>query len=81
MRMGRLDQALADWNMAVELDPGNADYRWCRGKVWADKGEHDKAGDDFTEAIRLKPNDAIYRVFRGNSRSSQGMPLARHRRF
>ena len=49
------EQALADLDEAIRLDPKVAWYYKSRGQVYAEKGDLDKAIADLTEAIRLDP--------------------------
>ena len=53
------EDAIQNYNEAVRLDPGNANYYRKRGDAYLQNNEHDKAIADFTEAIRLNPADAI----------------------
>jgi tetratricopeptide (TPR) repeat protein len=47
------------------LSPGNAEFLFERGQVWAKKKQHDTAIADFTEAIRLDPKDKRFYHWRG----------------
>jgi tetratricopeptide (TPR) repeat protein len=67
-----LDGALLDLDEAVRLDPRSADYRKCRGMLWAARGEHDKVIAEFTEAIRLDPKAADAYCGRGYTWSKKG---------
>jgi tetratricopeptide (TPR) repeat protein len=58
-RLGRRDQALADFDKAIKLDPNEADAWHNRGMVYAEQGQEDKALADFQEALRLDPNYSI----------------------
>ena len=52
---GRLDQALADFNKAIELQPTFADFYVNRGDVYTEKRLFDKALLDYNKAIELVP--------------------------
>ena len=52
---GEHDIAIADYNEAIRIDPGEATYWSNRGACWAVKKVHDKAIADYSEAIRLNP--------------------------
>ena len=50
------EQAIADYEQAIRLDPNNAINYDGRGRVFADKGDLDLALEDFNQAIRRNPN-------------------------
>jgi len=52
------DQAIADFNYALSLDPNNAVIYIERGSAYSVKGELDQAIADSNQAIRLNPNYA-----------------------
>src|SRR5262249_25277754 len=55
-KLGRHDEAVADYTQAIELDPEFAPA-WCsRGHAHAALKQWDKAIADQTQAIQLKPN-------------------------
>jgi tetratricopeptide (TPR) repeat protein len=47
------DQAIADYDKAIELDPKNAKAYYRRGYVYDIKGEHDRAMADYNKAMGL----------------------------
>jgi tetratricopeptide (TPR) repeat protein len=58
--MERYDQALADYDRAIELDP---DLDWViadRGDTFRAMGRYDEALADFNRAIELDPGDDDY---------------------
>jgi tetratricopeptide (TPR) repeat protein len=57
-QQGEFDQAIADLDRAVELEPLLASLYVHRGHVWEMKKEYDKAIADYSEAIRLDPNES-----------------------
>jgi tetratricopeptide (TPR) repeat protein len=63
---GDPDQALADFNEAVRLDPDNADAYMNRGNSHSSIGSLDQAMDDYNKAIGLRPDYAAAYVNRGN---------------
>lgn len=69
---GELDQALADSNEAIRLDPRPAHVWNNRGNIWRAKGDHNKAIVDFNQAIRLDPNYQLAYKNRGNVFSDKG---------
>lgn len=56
---GNFDSAIADYNEAIQQDPGNAWAFSNRGRAFAAKGDSDRAIADYNEAIRLAPNRGI----------------------
>jgi tetratricopeptide (TPR) repeat protein len=52
---GDLDRALQDYNLAIELDPGNAGAYVNRGLALGRRGEFESAIEDYAKAIALKP--------------------------
>ncbi|HVW37298.1 MAG TPA: tetratricopeptide repeat protein, partial [Pirellulales bacterium] len=59
-RQQNYENALADMNEAIRLDPQYAALYNDRGLVWLDKGEVDKAIADFTQSLRLEPQSYGY---------------------
>jgi len=55
---GDYDQAILNYNKAIEIDRESADAYLHRGRAYNKKGELKKAEDDFTKTIELKPNFA-----------------------
>ncbi|HCU34011.1 MAG TPA: hypothetical protein DGT21_00790 [Armatimonadetes bacterium] len=61
MRMDRLQDALADFNKAIELDPEYADAWMNRGGVYYMMGQSDKAITELDRAAELNgANPQIY---------------------
>ena len=54
---GNHDRAVADYNMAIELDPKLAGAHFNRALSWSEKGDSDRAIADYDVAIKLAPND------------------------
>lgn len=63
---GDLDQAIADYSKAIQLNPKFAAAYHNRGRAYRAKGDLDQAIADFTEAIRLNPKDTAAYLNRGN---------------
>jgi tetratricopeptide (TPR) repeat protein len=64
------EQALADCNEAIRLDPKYVFARQIRGLVHADKPDYSKAIAEFSEVIRLLPKEPDGYRFRGGVRWS-----------
>ncbi len=58
LRLEQVDLAVADGDLAVQLDPLSAAALEARGKALAAGKKFDRALDDFDRAIRLRPNEA-----------------------
>jgi len=71
-RKGELDQALADYNRALELDPNLAGAYLDRGIVYSQKGDQDRAVTDYNRALELNPSDAKVYYNRGLAYNRRG---------
>ena len=56
-KRGEYDLAIADYTIAVELDPKDAERYISRGITYGLKGDFDNAIKDFNKAINLNSND------------------------
>jgi tetratricopeptide (TPR) repeat protein len=65
-RLQQYDRAIADYDVALRLDPTQADAFNHRGEVWRKKGDRPRALADFGAAIRLNPDHS---PARGNYKS------------
>jgi tetratricopeptide (TPR) repeat protein len=57
---GRTDQAIKDFNRALELDPGYAEAYYNRSFAYEKKGLLPLAVADMEKAVRLAPEDTYY---------------------
>jgi tetratricopeptide (TPR) repeat protein len=71
---GKLDEAMADFNKAIELDPKNADAYNSRGNLYLDKKDYKAAIADYTQAIKLQPNYAYAYDNRGDAYDDENDP-------
>jgi tetratricopeptide (TPR) repeat protein len=72
---GNYDNALKDYNEAIELDPSNPVASYDRGNIRNSVGQYKKAIDDYTKAIELKPTYAAAfnnRCFAYNAKADKG---------
>jgi tetratricopeptide (TPR) repeat protein len=67
VRQKKLDAALADREIAVQLDPKNPEVYVARGGSYHLLGQHQKGFDDRTRAIGLAPNSALGWTARGDA--------------
>jgi len=64
-RAGRLQEALADHDKAIALEPNFYLHRRDRGTVLSELGRHDDALKEFAAALRRSPKSADTRFARG----------------
>jgi Flp pilus assembly protein TadD len=55
---GQYDQAISDFNKAIEMNPAYGKAYTNRGIVYRLKGQYDRAISDFNKAIQISPLDA-----------------------
>ncbi len=68
----RLDEALADFNRALEIDPANVELYDYKGDVLFQKGELQAAIDNYNQSIRIDPTYAAAYYSRGQVYEKQG---------
>jgi len=66
------DRAIADYDIAIRLNPRNGDAYYNRGGAWGNKGDHDHAIADYDVAIKLNPKDPAAYSSRGFERAAKG---------
>jgi len=69
---GRYDDALIDYNRAIELAPDFGHTFTLRGVVYEKQGRHDLALADHNRAIELSPDNAIAYYNRGVAQEQLG---------
>lgn len=62
----QLDNALADYNEAIKIDPGAKELYFGRGIVWHKLGKFNEAITDYTQVIKLDPKNGDAYGNRGN---------------
>ena len=66
-KKGNFDEAIEDYNKAIELAGGFIKAYNNRGLAYADKKEFDKAIEDYNKAIELQPDYALVYCNRGEA--------------
>ena len=56
---GRVDEAIAEFQRAVELAPNNVWHYLGLGEAYQARGDVDKATDAFRHALELDPDNGI----------------------
>ncbi|MEP7339165.1 MAG: tetratricopeptide repeat protein [Acidobacteriota bacterium] len=69
---GKWEQAIADFDTALIIDPRNAAIFNARGLVWLALKDYGLAIRDFNQAIKLAPDFATAYANRGLARLQQG---------
>ncbi|MEE8075142.1 MAG: tetratricopeptide repeat protein, partial [Candidatus Binatia bacterium] len=54
-RKGQYDQAISDFNKALEINPRDAKAYNDRGVSYARKGQYDQAVSDYNKALEINP--------------------------
>ena len=70
--MGRTQEAISDYTLAIEIDPAKAETRRRRGEAYNNEKSYGLAIADFTTAIRLDPNECCAYLYRGVAYGSLG---------
>ncbi len=70
--LAKLDEAIGDFDHAIELDPTNAAAYNSRGNAYSDKRDYDRALADYDQAIKLNPQYTIAYNNRGLAYSNKG---------
>lgn len=75
-RLERFEEALADFNKAIEIYPQYASIYNNRGNVYLDLDKPEDALKDFNKAIELSPGYGVAYNNRGNTQHELGRHLA-----
>jgi len=70
--LGNYQQAIEDFDRAIELDPEFAEAYWGRGKTYHGLGNYQRAIEDFNRAIELDPEFAEVYWDRGKTYNELG---------
>ena len=71
-RQGEFGRAMAEFDLAIDISPANADAWYHRALAWGHMGDHDRAIIDFSRAIALNPDYADAYNCRGYARFCLG---------
>jgi tetratricopeptide (TPR) repeat protein len=69
---GEYDQAISDFNKALEVNPNYAYAYRNRGNAYSSKGQDDQAILDYGRALEVNPRDALAYYNRGNAYGRKG---------
>jgi Tfp pilus assembly protein PilF len=69
---GKYDDAIAEYDKAIEINPNVAIAYTNRGLAYGRKGEVDRAIADYTKAIALDPNFVLAYALRGGAYKHKG---------
>jgi tetratricopeptide (TPR) repeat protein len=72
LHKGQLDQAIAEFNQAIELNPRDAEAFGHRGTAYLKKGQIDRAISDYDQVLRLNPRYAEVYTDRGVAYGAKG---------
>jgi lipoprotein NlpI len=61
-RKDQTDRAIADYDVALRLDPTLSDIFNARGELWRKKGDRPRALQDFGAALKLNPQHEAARA-------------------
>jgi tetratricopeptide (TPR) repeat protein len=71
-KLNKEDQALADYDKALSIDPTNVEFYDYRGDSLVEKGDLDAAIANYNQAIRVDPTYAAAYYSRGKVYQSKG---------
>ncbi len=71
IRQYKVDEAILDYNKAIELAPDAPDPYLNRGAALEAKGEYDDAIDDYNKVLSIIPDDPMAYNNRGNAKAGQ----------
>ena len=72
LEQGEYDRAVAEYTVAIGLNPQDADACYKRGVAYSRQGEYERAIADYTTAIRLNPKFVQAYMRRGFAYGEQG---------
>jgi tetratricopeptide (TPR) repeat protein len=69
---GRLAEAIREYRLAIEDDPGNYRARFNLAVCFHDQGKKDPAAAEYEEVLKLRPNNARAMVSLASLRAEEG---------
>lgn len=72
-KLGRYQEAIADYDAVVALDPNNVHAFHNRGISYDKLGHFEAAIEDFNRVLQLEPNNSVAFFNRGSTYDSLGM--------
>ena len=72
LRAEQYDEAIANYDIALGLDPENAEVHVNRGAAYASQGKYGLAIADYSFAVELDPENSIAYYNRGRAYAQQG---------
>lgn len=67
LAQGEYDEAVTDFNEAIQLDPKSVTAYLDRGMAYEEEGKYQEAISDYDIAIRLAPGIGATFLYRGNA--------------
>ena len=67
LQLSKLDEALADYNLAIKANNKNADAFDERGNLYYILEEYDKSDQDYLKAVKLEPDDPRHLIGLGRN--------------
>ncbi len=72
LKLGELDQAIADYSKVIELNPDKVRAYYDRAVAKTELGNYEQAVADYDRAIELAPNNETIYLNRGIAKMKQG---------
>ena len=77
MKKGEIDEAIMQYQNALEINPNYAEAHNNLGTAYLQKGELNEAITQFTEALNLNPDDAAAQSNLAKAQAMAGQKPAR----
>jgi tetratricopeptide (TPR) repeat protein len=69
---GHLDRAIAEYSIAIRVDPARLESYVRRGLAWMEKGDYGRAIADFDRALKIDPDHCAAHLHRGVVLAARG---------